>query len=500
MSLSEAPSVKITYSTPQDISDEVLGGAIHFCRIMGYTQNVTMLTFFWSSFLFSSKKMLDENGITNDILKCYTYSLAKVFPQILRDAELRERINNAREQYWNRLSADFNLLQSEAEIVSFIKIADELNKRNDTFAGELKKDPQKTFSQYVSNICSSIYDILHDIDNGMCIQYKYVLDDFRLARVQQSETISTPQHQKSFVNTQPASDTVNERPLGMAWHKFLIYFLLIASAIINSIYSFGYISGNIYLVETNGVVSAEQVYAYYGIGLQAVDMVYGLFLIAFAILAFVVRHKLANYKSDSLKFIKIFYSLSVGIPFLYSIFVAAITRQALAVQSVIYAIVGLVFLILNIKYFKKRAHLFVDQTVSTQPSIQYRSQFQTQSERKNIEIPIVTQPTKSSTSTKRPGCHDSKIDVDVGLIPNKPIRTKNITEQKHVLETLHSLNGDRITWVRRGGFYVESINGIVEVFDGYLPSGVEYKTIYLCVDGIGTNTVIIPKGFSYVNV
>ena len=121
-------------------------------------------------------------------------------------------------------------------------------------------------------------------------------------------------------------------------------------AIINIIYSFSYISGGIYFVETNGEVSAEQVYAYYGIGLQVVDVFYGFFLIAFAILAFVVRHKLANYEPDSLKFVKIFYSLSAGVPFLYDILVAAITRQSLAVQTVTSAIVGLVFLLLNINY------------------------------------------------------------------------------------------------------------------------------------------------------
>lgn len=78
MSLSEAPSIKIKYSTPQDISDEVLGGVIHFCRDTGYKQNMMMLTFFWSSFLLASKKTLDENGILSDTLNCYTRSLGKV--------------------------------------------------------------------------------------------------------------------------------------------------------------------------------------------------------------------------------------------------------------------------------------------------------------------------------------------------------------------------------------------------------------------------------------
>ena len=393
MSLSEAPSVKIKYSTPQDVSDEILGGVIHFCRDTGYRQTMMMLTFFWSSFLLSSKKTLDENGILDDTLNCYPRSLAKVFPQITEDAELKQSIINLRESYWNQLIIDFDTLRTEAEIVSFIKIADELNKGDDASASQLKKDPLKSYSQYASNISSSIYRILHDIDNGICIQYKYVLDEFRSARVQQQpKTISAPQPKKVSVNTPPAPNNTNGQPLGMAWYKFLIYFALIAGAIINLIYSFNYISGGIYFVETNGEVSAEQVYSYYGTGLQVVDVFYGFFLIAFAILAFVVRHKLANYDSDSLKFVKIFYSLSAGVPFLYAILVATITGQSLAVQAVTSAIVGFVFLLLNIKYFKKRAHLFADKTVITQPSVQ--SKPQPQPVQKNNDIPVVTQYTK----------------------------------------------------------------------------------------------------------
>lgn len=393
MSLSEVPSVKIKYSTPQDVSDEVLGGVIHFCRDTGYKQTMMMLTFFWSSFLLSSKKTLDENGILDDTLNCYTRSLAKVFPKITEDAELRESVNNLRESYWNQLVVDFDTLRTEAEIISFIKIADELNKGDDASSGQLKKDPLKSYSQYTSNISSSIYRILHDIDNGMCIQYKYVLDEFRFARVQQqSKPVSSPQSKKVSVNTPPATNTANGQPLGMAWYKFLIYFALIAGAIINLIYSLNYISGGIYFVETNGEVSAEQVYAYYGTGLQVVDVFYGLFLIAFAILAFVVRHKLANYEPDSLKFVKIFYSLSAGAPFLYAILVAAITGQSLAVQAVTSAIVGLIFLLLNIKYFNKRAHLFVDKTVVTPTPVQPKPQ--PQPVQKSNEILVATQPTK----------------------------------------------------------------------------------------------------------
>ena len=156
-----------------------------------------------------------------------------------------------------------------------------------------------------------------------------------------------------------AATNINGKSLGMAWYKFLIYFSLICGAIFNFIYGLNYITGTIYLVETNGAVSAEQVYDYYGAGLLVLNIFYGFFLIAFAILAIVVRNKLATFASDALKFIKIFYSLSAGVPFLYAILGAAITGEVLDDQAIVSAIIGLVFLLLNIRYFKRRAHLFV---------------------------------------------------------------------------------------------------------------------------------------------
>ena len=64
MSLSEATlaSVKITYNTAQNVSDEILGGTIKFCRETGYKQNIVMFTFFWSAFLLNAQVELNDNG------------------------------------------------------------------------------------------------------------------------------------------------------------------------------------------------------------------------------------------------------------------------------------------------------------------------------------------------------------------------------------------------------------------------------------------------------
>ena len=393
MSLSEAPSVKITYHTAQDISDEILGGVIQYCRETGYKQNMMMLTFFWSAFLFSSSKQIEENGLVDEVLNCFVHSLKRVFPKVSADAELQKSISDMRQHYWERLSVDFNSLHNEAELLSFTKIANELNLQGSGSTNNLIANPAKSFSKFSSTINSSIYNILHDIDNGFCIQYKHVLDSFRYSSANQEPKANvTKSHTTTSCNTSSIPTQTNEPPLGMAWYKFLIYFALIAGAVINFIYSISYIFGGIYLVETNGKVSAEQVYAYYGVELQIIDVLYGFFLIAFCVLAIILRQKLVNYKPDSLKFIKIVYSLSAGVPLLYAILASTITEQSLPTQAVTSVIIGLLFLVINVTYFKKRAHLFVEKTPiaksprqnSTQPPRVYKSNNVSEEPKSNV--------------------------------------------------------------------------------------------------------------------
>ena len=409
------PPVKIRYNTAQDISNEILGGAIQFCRETGYKQNAMMLTFFWSAFLLSAKNELDENGILDKTLNCFSYSLGKVMPQLSENAQSIDNIHDMCQHYWKQLSTDFNSLRTETEILSLIKIADELNFQGDSAtAYQLKKDPAKTFSQISSNISSSIYRLLRDIDNGICIQYKYVLDEFQFqyARGSQSrQTNTTEAPQETPVYAPSATNEVNEPPLGMSWYKFLIYFGLFAAAVINIMYGFCYMSGGIYFAQSNGDISAELVYGYYGAGLRVLDVVYGFFLVAFAILAIVVRQKLAHYEPDSLKFIKIYYSLSCGAPFLYAILLFGITGLSLDVQDVILVLGSGGILFWNIKYFEKRAHLFVENAYSEPPSPVVQSQAHQQGFQTN-EVPFSTESAVTKESTRFCRICGTKLHVD----------------------------------------------------------------------------------------
>jgi len=177
---------------------------------------------------------------------------------------------------------------------------------------------------------------------------------------------SSSQSNKTHISTENAkpitstkSINPNKKAHGMVWYGFLVHFALIAGAILNAVYGFGYLTGSVYSSTISGQVTAEEVYIHYGSALQTTDIIYGFFLIGFAILAFILRYKLKNYKKDALKFIFVFYSISVVIPLMYSITVTLITSESFATNAVSSLIISLFFLFFNTRYFKKRSYLFI---------------------------------------------------------------------------------------------------------------------------------------------
>lgn len=90
------------------------------------------------------------------------------------------------------------------------------------------------------------------------------------------------------------------------------------------------------------------------------------------------------------------------------------------------------------------------------------------------------------------------LDGELGLVPHKPIYTNGADQQKHYLRCLHSINGETLRWNHRGSIHIDGVQGLVDIYDAYLPSGIEYKTVYLNTNG-ATPQAVAPKGFSYVN-
>ncbi len=91
-----------------------------------------------------------------------------------------------------------------------------------------------------------------------------------------------------------------------------------------------------------------------------------------------------------------------------------------------------------------------------------------------------------------------ELDADFGLVPQKPVYTVGLDEQEKYLKSLRTINGEPIKWNRRGSMNVDGVNGMVDAYDTYLPSGEEYKTIYINMYG-ASNSTFTPKGFSYSN-
>ena len=94
---------------------------------------------------------------------------------------------------------------------------------------------------------------------------------------------------------------------------------------------------------------------------------------------------------------------------------------------------------------------------------------------------------------------DNEGDADFGLVPEKPIFTlalKSVEGEKEYLDKLYTVNGEKIKYNRRGSTSVNGINGMIDIYETYLPSGQPYKTIYINMYGAKQSTKT-PAGFTF---
>ena len=95
---------------------------------------------------------------------------------------------------------------------------------------------------------------------------------------------------------------------------------------------------------------------------------------------------------------------------------------------------------------------------------------------------------------------DNEGDTDFGLVPEKPIFTsalESVKGERRYLDKLHTPNGERITYNRLGSTCANGINGMIDIYETFLPSGQPYKTIYINMYGAKQSTKA-PAGFSLV--
>lgn len=162
---------------------------------------------------------------------------------------------------------------------------------------------------------------------------------------------------KTFVNTEqtPVEPMPSLAPsYPMKWYKFLIYFLLFASAVINAISAFSYFTGSVYGSD------ASLVYRVFP-EMKTYDIMMGILSLAIAALAIIARFDLAGYKRRAKIMVCALYAANAVVPIIYVVLASSVVNQNLLEPSVIGSVFGsVVMVVLNWIYFTKRDELFIN--------------------------------------------------------------------------------------------------------------------------------------------
>ena len=167
------------------------------------------------------------------------------------------------------------------------------------------------------------------------------------------------------VYQQPMYQQATQPALPMKWFNFLIYFSLFAAAFLSLTYGFGYISGNVYMVQDG--IEPHVVYDAFP-ALQWVDIFFGIYQLGFAVFCVVSRQLLAHYKTNGPRLLLATYLVNLAASLLYGIANIIILNNAGVEVDAAYIfenlfgtlIIPLFFYFYNRAYFSKRAHLFVN--------------------------------------------------------------------------------------------------------------------------------------------
>lgn len=173
---------------------------------------------------------------------------------------------------------------------------------------------------------------------------------------EQSKIVANqPMYEQQSYTYVPPQPELPDKP--MKWYKFIIYFQLIAGAVVNSINALNYLLGS--ATDLIPYMPNRTLYAFYS-GLQAADVLYGLAIIGLVIFALIVRSGLRNFKATAPNSYLAYLVCTALFPFFYSFMVmSAVPEYALDYSKVIGQIISHgIIILLNYIYFKKREHLF----------------------------------------------------------------------------------------------------------------------------------------------
>lgn len=153
-------------------------------------------------------------------------------------------------------------------------------------------------------------------------------------------------------------DDYEDDDMPMRWHKFLIFFLILStlSAFGNALKMFtGLNHGSYY--------DAQLYYKTFS-GLKYLDVFGGIVLIIIAVLTIVTAVSLKKYKRGGPTLLVVQYAMCAIFRPLYAILCSIITKlpieDLLDLSMPLIIVVFIIFIILNMIYYKKRTHLFVN--------------------------------------------------------------------------------------------------------------------------------------------
>ncbi len=142
----------------------------------------------------------------------------------------------------------------------------------------------------------------------------------------------------------------------MKWYKFLIYFLLFATAALNAVSAVSVLTGAQYEIQN---ISADIIWSVYPAA-KIADMIYGVIVLALVGYLIFTRFALSGYKKyapwcSSFRYV-ITAVLSIG----YAIACSIIGANAFDASLVMSFFISILFAVAEYVYFSKRKHLFVN--------------------------------------------------------------------------------------------------------------------------------------------
>lgn len=175
-----------------------------------------------------------------------------------------------------------------------------------------------------------------------------------------ADTATLPETQiEAVADSIPLSDT---KVWGMGWYKFLIWFALFAGALLNvvqgakQVLGLGYPAMYGYSAKEMGAV----VYAAFP-QMHAVDIMYGILLIALAVFGVYTRFRLSSFKANGPKCLNLVYILGFALTLLYTVLSTVFVGESTFTASFFGSVIGTgVMLAININYFGHRKHMFVN--------------------------------------------------------------------------------------------------------------------------------------------